>query len=491
MTRLSFVFALGAAVAVSGCTVGPDFTAPKSDVAAYDLVGAPPPAVPGSPEIAQRVVLGEKVEAEWWRLLHSRQLDEVLHQAIAGNRDLAVARANLTQAQETLKEATAGLFPQVDANGGISRQKVDFAALSGLASFPDTVFNLFSFGGSVDYALDLAGGTRRLIEQQKALAEYQNHQLHATYLTLTANAAAQAIEIAAVRAQITAVEGIIKDDDQNLSLTRSAMQVGTVSEVDVQVAASQLAADRALLSPLRQQLSVARHALAILVGKAPGNWAPPDFDLAEFDLPRDLPLSLPSELVHQRPDILAAEAQLHAASANVGIATAQLYPRVTLSASLTQAALTPGTIFGDQENSWKIGAGVTAPIFHGGELMAQKHAAEAALQGAQARYEQTVLLSFGQVADLLQGLAHDAQLVEDQRNAANAAESSLRLIGLAYKAGNVNILQTLDSQRLRERAELGYIQAVAQRYRDTLQLFVAMGGGGFEALAVTPKAKTL
>jgi NodT family efflux transporter outer membrane factor (OMF) lipoprotein len=481
--RRRLALALAIAVAAAGCTVGPDFAPPTSAVASYDLAVAPPPAVAGSPETAQRIVLGEKVEAEWWRLLHSRQLDEVLRQAIAGNRDLAAARASLTEAEEALNQATAGLFPRIDASAGASRQKVDFAAVSGLSTFPDTVFNLFSFGGTIDYALDLAGGTRRRIEQQQALAEYQNHQLHATYLTLTANAAAQAIQIAAVRAQIKAVEGIIKDDDQNLSLTRNALQVGTVSEVDVQVAASQLAADRALLSPLRQQLSVARHALSVLVGKAPGNWTPPDFDLAEFDLPRDLPLSLPSELVHQRPDILAAEAQLHAASANVGVATAQLYPRIVLSASLTQAALAPENIFGDQENAWRFGAGLTTPIFHGGELDAQKHAAEAALQGARARYEQTVLLSFGQVADLLQGLAHDAQLVEDERTAMVSAEASLKLIGLAYRAGNVNILQTLDAERLRERAVLSYIQAVAQRYRDTLQLFVAMGGGGFNALA--------
>jgi NodT family efflux transporter outer membrane factor (OMF) lipoprotein len=485
-TRRRIMLAVAIASAASGCTVGPDFVPPTSEVASYDLANAPPPAVPGSPEPAQRIALGEKVSGEWWRLLRSRQLDEVLRQAIAGNRDLVVARANLTEAQEILNQATAGLFPRIDASAGASRQKVDFAAVSGLSNFPDTVFNLFSFGGTIDYALDLAGGTRRRIEQQQALAEYQSHQLHATYLTLTANAAAQAIQIASVRAQIAAVEGIIKDDQQNLNLTRNALRIGTVSEIDVQVAASQLAADRALLSPLRQQLSVARHALAILIGKAPGHWAPPDFDLAEFDLPRELPLSLPSELVHQRPDILAAEAQLHAASANVGVATAQLYPRITLSASLTQAALMPTKIFGDQENAWRFGVGVTAPIFHGGELEAQKHAAEAALQAARARYEQTVLLAFGQVADLLQGLAHDAQLVEDERTALAAAEASLKLIGLAYRVGNVNILQTLDAERLRERAVLSYLQAVAQRYRDTLQLFVALGGGGFDALAGSP-----
>jgi NodT family efflux transporter outer membrane factor (OMF) lipoprotein len=481
--RLRIVLAAGIAVAVAGCTVGPNFVPPTSETTSYDVAGAPPPAVPGSPVPAQRIALGQKVSGEWWRLMHSRRLDEVMRLAIAGNRDIEAARANLAEAQETLNQATAGLYPNIDASAGASRQKVNLAANTGLQLFPDTVFNLFSFGGTIDYALDVAGGTRRRIEEQQALAEYQNHQLHATYLTLTANAAAQAIEIASVRAQIAALEGIIKDDQQNLELTRNALRVGTVSEVDVQVSASQLAADRALLSPLRQQLSVARHALAILVGRAPGNWVPPDFDLAEFELPRELPLSLPSELVHQRPDILAAESQLHAASAFVGVATAQLYPRINLTASLTQAALTPANIFGDQENAWSFGAGLTAPIFHGGELEAQKRAAEAALTGARARYEQTVLLSFGQVADLLQGLGHDAQLVEDERTALGAAESSLRLIGLAYRAGNVNILQTLDAQRLRERAELSYIQAVAQRYRDTLQLFVAMGGGGFEALA--------
>jgi NodT family efflux transporter outer membrane factor (OMF) lipoprotein len=468
------------AALLAACTLGPDFIRPETTGDdAFKAAGVPNLEVPGSPEVEQYVALGKRISGEWWRLLRSPQLDEVLQQAVAGNRTLAAAQASLDQAREAVAEATGGLYPRVDVAASATRQRLNFNS-SGLSGFPPTVFNLYSLGPSLSYAVDLWGGTKRSIEQQQALAQFQDHQLDAAYLTLTGNAVAQAIQIAASRAEIKAVETIIADDERNLNLVRVELRVGIVAEPDVLLAASQLATDRALLPPLRQQLNVAQHALAILVGKPPAEYAAPDFDLEQLALPQELPVSLPSELVHQRPDVLAAEAELHAASAAIGVATAQLYPNITLSASLTQDALKPGTLFTGGANAWSLGAGLTAPLFHGGTLEAQKREAEAAYRGTLANYQQTILQSFGQVADLLQSLAHGAELLDDQRQALEAAEANLRLTRIAFQAGNITTLQTIEAERQYAQALIGYVVAQAQRYQNTAQLFVAMGGGWWD-----------
>ncbi len=473
--RLGFWFCVTAAL--TSCTLGPDFSHPETTGdAAFKAKGVPELSVPGSPEPEQYVALGKRISGDWWHLLQSTPLDDVLQQAIAGNRTLVAAQASVDQAREVVKEAEGGLYPQVNFSAGLSRQKANFNS-SGFTTFPPVVFNLYQLGPSVSYALDLWGGIKRSVEQQKALADFQGYQLDAAYLTLTGNAVAQAVQIAASRAQIKAVQSIIADDENNLRLVRIERQVGTVADPDVQLAASQLANDRALLPPLRQQLSVAQHALAILLGKAPVEYAAPDFDLDQLALPQELPVSLPSELVHQRPDILAAEAELHAATAAIGVAAAQQYPSVTLSASIGQAALNPGMLFTDGSNAWSLGAGLAAPIFHGGELEAQRRAAEAAYRGTLANYQQTILQSFGQVADLLQSLAHGAELLDDQRQAVEAAEENLRLTRIAFQAGNVGTLQIVETERQYAQALTGYVSAKAQRYQNTAQLFVAMGGG--------------
>ncbi len=421
--------------------------------------------------------MGKTVSGKWWRLFHSPTLDDLLNQAVAGNLSLAAAEGNLAQAEEAVAVATGGLYPQVNVNAGAERQKLNFAALTGSHVFPNTIFSLFSFGAMVNYPLDIWGGLKRGIERQEALAQFQAYQLDGAYLTVTGNAVAQAIQIATVDAQIKAVEEIIGDDQNNLDLVRQEMRIGTVSELDVEQAASQLAADRTLLAPLRQQASVARHALAILVGKSPADWRPPDFTLDDFTLPQEIPVSLPSELVRERPDLLAAEAQLHAASAAVGVATAQLYPNISISAAYTQEALVPYQILRSSSSAWSLGGNVTDPLLHGGQLIAQRRAALAAYRTSFATYKQTVQQSFGQIADLLQALSHDAQLLADERQAMEASENSLKLLRTAYKAGSVGVLQILDQERLYNQALLGYVRAKAQRYADTVQLFVAMGGG--------------
>jgi NodT family efflux transporter outer membrane factor (OMF) lipoprotein len=480
----------GLAAFVVGCAVGPDFMRPSApETKDYEAGGMPQPDVPEPTETQQRFAVGKKISNDWWQLFHSSRLESVLEEAIAGSQTLAAAKATLAQAQQGVLQAAGALYPQVDLAAGAQRQRVNFAAIGEPVEGP--IINLFNIGPTVSYSVDVFGRYRRQVEEQQALAEYQAWELDAAYLTLTGNAATQAFQIASVRAQIAAVQTIIADDERNLGLVQTELRAGEATQIDVQSAQSQLAADRTLLPPLRQQLSVARHALSVLSGRAPGDWMPPDFDLAEFTLPEDLPVSLPSELVRQRPDILAAEAQLHAASAAVGVATAQLYPSIDLTASFEQFATKPSKLFVPASSVFDLAGNLVAPIFHGGTLRAQKKAAVDAFDGAYATYRQTVLTSFGQVADSLQALSHDAELLEAEHRALDSAEANLRLTRTTYSYGNVGILQVLDAQRLAEQARLGYVRAQAQRYLDTVELLTAMGGGWWQsqdqtALAVTP-----
>jgi NodT family efflux transporter outer membrane factor (OMF) lipoprotein len=462
------------AAVLSGCTLGPDFRLPWAPAETTYHPGSD-----ASSAGEQRFDLGQKITGDWWQLYHSAPLAETVKEAVAGNKTLVATAASLAQAREVEAEASGGLFPQVDVGASASRQKISPSqfGLSKLpAGFPP-IFNAFSVGPRVSYALDIFGEVRRSIERAGALADAADYALDAAYLSLTGTAVAEAITIAGANAQIRTVEDIIRDDDTNLRLVNDEVKAGTGTQIDTETATSQLAADRTLLPPLHQQLSQARHALAVLAGKAPADWTPPNFELADLTLPTDLPVSLPSALVRQRPDILSAEAQLHAASAAIGVATAQLYPNITLTASLAQEALSPDKLFWGASNVWSIGSGLTAPIFHGGELEAQRRAAIDAYDAAVATYEQTVLQSFGQVADVLDALQNDADLVIEERRAVTAAESSLRLTRIAYRNGGIGILQVVDAQRTLERARLGYVRARAQRLADTGQLFLAMGGG--------------
>lgn len=464
------------AVLLAGCKLGPNFSRPEApQEKSYTKEGLPPLPPPGGTDPQQHFVLGQKLTGEWWALFHSSALNQVVEQAFVGNRTLVTAEASLAQAREVVVAATAGLYPQVNFAANAERQKESLAAF-GLPQ-PPVTFNLFSLGPTVSYALDVFGGTKRTIEEEQSLSDYQQFQLSAAYLTLTGNAVTQAIAIASTRAQIRTLEGIIADDERNLALVRREVAAGEASQLDVETATSQLAADRTQLPPLLQQLNVTRHALAVLVGRRPSEWEPPDFDLADLTLPTDLPVTLPSELVRQRPDILAGEAQLHAASAAVGVATANLYPQLTLSASTSQIANRPNQLFTEPANIWSLALGLTQPVFEGGQLEAQRRAAVDAFHGALASYEQIVLQSFGQVADSLDALSHDAELLDAEHRAVDSADAYLRLTRTAYAAGNVGILQVLDAQRQSEQSRLGYVRAQAQRYQDTAQLFLAIGGG--------------
>jgi NodT family efflux transporter outer membrane factor (OMF) lipoprotein len=475
------------AAATAGCTtVGPNFKAPAPPTTQRytpPSEASAPAADAGSAAPRQTIALGEKVTGEWWTLFRSPDLDGLVKQAIAGSPTLESAKARLTEAREEVAAVRGGLAPQIGFNAGVQEEKEStdaFGLKSTVVALPAN-YSLLQLGPSVSYDLDLFGGGRRRVERQSALADYQGDQLDAAYMILTGDTVTQAIQIAAVRAQQKALDDILDLDRQNLNLVRKEREAGTVPDSDVVSAESQLAADETLKPGLDQQLSIAKHALAVLTGRAPGDWSPPDFDMDALTLPGELPVSLPSQLVHQRPDILAAEADLHAASAQIGIATAQLYPDITLSAGISASSLNFGNLFSPGGLVWSVAGGLVQPVFDGGMRQAERRAALAEFKASAADYQQTVLSSFGQVADVLQALTHDADLLAAQQHALDLASESARLQRINYSDGGVGLINLLDAQRQYQQARLGYVRAQAQRYQDTVQLLVAMGGGWWDA----------
>ena len=471
------ILAGGIALLLTACGSEPPTQPPAlANDLGYSPTGTPTIPSVGKAGTDQHFALGKEVSGAWWGLFQSQPLDALVTEAIAGNRNLVVTRASLAAAHEAVNVAAGGLYPQVDFDASASRQRNNFKAV-GLTGLPPKEFNVYSLGPTVSYTFGLGGLVPRQVEQQQALEEVQSHELKAAYLTLAGNVVTEAVTIASLNAQIKAVNDMIADDQTNLRLTQDMVRAGAGSDLDVQTANAQLATDRTLLPSLRQQRSVAQHALAVLVGKSPANWSAPDFVLDQLTLPAEMPVSLPSDLVHQRPDILASEAQLRVAAAAVGVADAQLYPSLRISADIMQQFLKPDTIFDPMSNIWSIGANLAAPIFHGGTLRAQKREAEHTYEGSIASYEQTVLSAFGQVADLLDALAHDAEQITAEQTALQSAESTVGLTRRSFQLGNSTLLQVLDAQRQLQQARLGLVRAEGQRFLDSTQLFVALGGG--------------
>ena len=465
-----------ALAALAACTVGPNFTRPE--LPKFATFGEEEPSlielekVPG--ELRRGVDLDWSIARAWWRRFGSETLNTMVERAIAGNQDLAAAQSTLAQAQELAVAQGGSLYPQIGLSAGSGRQKYGQQFLGNAATFPP--FTYFSLGPSINYALDYTGGIARSVEERRAQTDYQSYQQAAAYLALTGNVVMQALSIASARAQIATVEDILRQDRVNLTLVRSSYEAGAATRVDVLSAESQIANDATLLPSLRQEQSVARHALSILLGEFPASWSAPEFDLNQFALPTVLPISLPSELVHRRPDILAAEAQLHSATAAVGIATSNLYPRIALSASEGPESTQFTGLFQTSSNAWSLIASITAPIFDGGTLRAQRRAAIDALHARAYNYQQTVLRAFAQVADLLDALSHDIQEFDAQSRAQETAQANLRFAQESYREGNVGILAVLDAERLSQQARLGYVRVQARRYQDLVQFFLALGG---------------
>jgi NodT family efflux transporter outer membrane factor (OMF) lipoprotein len=477
---------------ISACAVGPDFHAPAAPAVQQYTVGTQPVttvASAGAGGEAQHFDAGMDIPAQWWTLFHSAQLDVLVRTALSNSPQIAQAKATLRQASATLEgETGATRYPQVDLQLGAMRQQIDTTAL-GIPNVPQAgPFNLYNASLNVSYTVDAFGANTRMLEGLQAQVQNQAEELQAARLTLAGNVVTAAIRQAALRAQIDSMEHMLQLQRQQLAIMSQRLAAGGISTLDLKNQSTLVAQSEAALPSLQQQMAQVSHQLAVYLGKAPGEIEVSPLDLNSLTLPEQLPLSLPSALARQRPDIRAAEATLHQASAQVGVATAGLYPQLTLSSS----AGVEQTHISDIANSlnvWSFGLKLMQPLFHGGELRAKKRSAVAAYDAAAAGYQQTVLQALQQVADSLRALEHDAQALQARTQAAENAKSSLAITQQQYQVGGVSHLSLLDAQRQSMQNDLDRTVAQAARYSDTAALLQALGGGWWNASASMPGAQ--
>lgn len=477
------------AVALSACTVGPDFekpAAPQVKQLTKEPMPAQTEAVDAPTGDAQRFLAGEPVQERWWLLYNSPELNRRVEAALNNNPTITSAQAALKQAKENVAAAAGGRYPSIGINNlGAQTQKNSSAAFGpGESRFvPPNSYTLYNATVDVSYTLDLFGGIERTIESQKALEDVQRADLAGTYLTLIANVVTASFEEASLRDQIATLEDIIAAFERTTGLIELQEQFGAKSRLDSLTARSQLEEQRSTLPTLRLRLEQTENQLAAYLGRFPGEAGLEPVRLDHISLPRDIPVSLPSTIVAQRPDIQAAEATLHAATADVGIAVANMLPKITLSGSVGSQALQLGELFTPYMGLWSIGAGLTQPIFQGGTLRAQRRAADAAMEKAGADYQATVINAFRNVADALRALVLDAQSLQAQALFERSASGYYDLVDMQYRAGAVNILNVLDADRARQRARIQLILARAARLKDTAALYQALGGGWQESVA--------
>ena len=466
---------------IVGCAVGPNFVRPKPPAVERYTWGAEPTTTVTADGQVQRFEKGAQVAGDWWRLFNSPKIDAVLKEALANNQTLQAAQASLRQSQESLRAGYGVFFPQFNAGFSASRQKFSLANIG--STSPSILFNLFTLATTVNYTIDVFGGERRAVEGLRAQVDVQHYTALATYLTLTGNVVNTVVAQAAYRDQIKATEEMIRLLKEQVQITETQVKAGIAPYSNLLSVQSQLEATEATLPPLQQNLSQAEHLLATLAGRLPAEWTPPEVGLGDLKLPSDLPISLPSDLVRQRPDILVAEAQLHSASANIGVTTAALFPTVTLDGTYGVDSLSIRHLFEKASKYWSLAGDASTPLFHGGTLWFQRKAAIEGYQQSLANYRQTVLSAFAQVANTLRALEHDADALRAQSQALDSAKEAFRLIQINYQAGLVNYLQVLIADGQYYQAKIGYLQALAQRFQDTIALFVALGGGWWNAEA--------
>ena len=458
-----------------GCALGPDFVPPAAPkVEGYTRGKAPAETIAADGK-QQQFDWGAKISREWWRLFQSDKLNSVVQLAVANNQTLQAAQARLRESQANLRAGYGVFFPQIEGKADITREKFNSSSFGG--SGPATLFTVYSTSGAVSYNFDFFGRSRRTVEGLKAQSDYQDYESQATYLTLLGRVINAVIAEASYRAQIQATQEIIDDQQHQLDIMEAQVKAGIIASQNVLSMRAQLASTEATLPPLQQSLDQSRHLLATLVGQVPSVWTPPEIGFADLTLPEHLPVSLPSDLVRQRPDILAAEAQLHVASADIGVATANMFPSIDLTAQYGQSTIDSSLLFNPVSNFWNLGVGLTAPLFQGGTLWYKRKAALAAYDGALADYRQTVLAAFAQVADTLRALEHDAQTLNAQSQALESSQQSLKLVRENYKAGKADYVQVLIADLQYQQARIGYLTAKAQRYQDSATLIAALGGG--------------
>lgn len=463
---------------VASCTPGPKYHAPKPpEVARYTHSAEPRQTVAARGPAGNRQLFqyGARLNRLWWHLFHSPEMNRLMRRALAHNPGLAQAQAALAQAQQNAIAALGVFYPQVGATAGAARQKTSGAGSGG--SFPGHTFTLYTGNLLVSYSPDLFGLNRLVRRAEQAQVDQQRYLRDAAYLTLEGNVANAVIQQAQLRSQLRVTDVMIRRQRALYALVLKQYRAGALPYASVLTQRQQLVSSEANRATLNNQLAASRHALAVLTGAFPAAAKVPKVALAELTLPGTLPVALPSTLVHKRPDIRAAEAGLRLANANIGEAVARMYPLLTLSASFGAESNRPGDFFLPANRIYDLAAGLTAPIFEGGTLEANKRAAIAAYEGAIAAYQGTVLAAFQQVADALRALQYDAQTLALQERAVAAANGALKLSEIQYRDGAVQYLTVLTAEIQDANARSAYVQARAQRYRDSVGLLVALGGG--------------
>ncbi|MBS0641160.1 MAG: efflux transporter outer membrane subunit [Acetobacteraceae bacterium] len=485
---------LGSAAALgglmlAGCTVGPDYTAPdppgSTRFTEQDLpIRTVSARVAGG--ASQRFDQGRDIPGDWWALFHSRQITDLVTLALKSNPDLAAAQATLRQAQENVRAAQGGLYPQVGFGFNYQRQQASLAQF-GFGQRGTVTYTYDTANVNVSYTLDLWGGIRRQIEQLDAQAEYQHWELLAADLTLAANVVNTAINEASLQAQIATTQDIIRTAKEGLALTQQRFTLGAVSQADVLQQQALVDQQVATLPGLQKQLQLQRNQMAVYLGGRPDGYSMPTLNLDALVLPEDLPVSLPSRLVEQRPDIRAYAALVHAASAGVGVAIANMLPQITLSGNYGRGENSIPNLFTPEGIAWTIAAALTQPIFRGGTLNAQRRAALEALNVSAAQYSSTVNVAFKDVANALVAIERDAEALQAALAAQKTASASLALAQVQYKAGSGTYLTVLTAQQQDYSARLNVITARAARYSDTVALFQALGGGWWNRIDAEPK----
>lgn len=464
---------------LTACAVGPDFKKPAPPpvsgyTAAHVQTTIAVAGVTGGD--AQRFLAGSDVTGDWWTLFHSQALNDLIEQGLKNNPGLKSAEASLKQAHEQALVQRGAFFPSVSAEFAASRQE-QAGVLAPTLNSNELQYNLFTPQLSVTYMPDVFGLTRRTVESAEAQADVARYQMLAVYTTLVNNLVATAVQEAATDAQIDATNRLIESESKSVQILEYQQAKGYASGVDLAAQRSQLAAAEASLPPLIKQEAQFHDQLAVLVGQYPSQAGQGKFELSNLKLPEDLPVSLPSTLVAQRPDILQAEANLHAASAQIGIAVANRLPNIQLSANAGATAVALNQLFAPGTEFWSVGAALTAPIFEGGALYHQEQAARAAYDASAEQYRSTVLAAFQNVADTLVALDQDAKGLKAAAAADAAAKTTLDLVQRQLQDGYTNTLGLLSAQAAYQQAEIALVQAEGTRYADTAALFQALGGG--------------
>jgi NodT family efflux transporter outer membrane factor (OMF) lipoprotein len=474
--------AVSALVAVlSACAVGPNFKRPPPPMdlgygSASEQKFAPV-AAPGGD--AQRFVAGMDIPNQWWTLFQSPKLNTLVEQALKGNPNVGAAQAALRQARELYSAQWTSFFPTAQANFSGARTKNALGTIANPTSLPQTnpYYNLYTAQLSVSYLPDVFGATRRQVEMAKAEVENNRFQLEAVYLTLSSNVVVTAVQEASLRGQIAATERLLELQHQLTDKVQRQRALGTINELDVLAQQALEAQTAQTLPPLQKQLGQTRDALTALLGRLPAGEPPETFRLDELSLPTDLPLSLPSKLIEQRPDVRQAEETLHAASAAVGVSIANLLPQFSLTADVGSSALKLGQLFSPYTGFWDVGASLTETLFDAGALLHKKRAADAALDQAAAQYRAAVILACQNVADTLRALESDADALKASAEAERAAKAGFDLVQRQRDLGTISLVAVLNAEQTYRQAELSLVQAQANRYADTAGLFQSLGGG--------------